>query len=205
MDLINKLVPDNVFPTQREAFTNVIKSRGNWYDLIMRVFKLNPEMRTRPAQDPSLSTAISWRGPSRSKTAINTSATSPGPSCSIPRAPATCIARAAGPPRYGHRQNLSFEDIDSIVTSGQSAGHAYVHLHRRRAPACASADLIRICEKHPDCAFLCFTNATLIDEAVLSGYDSRGQLCSRHLAPRATSTPPTPVAERAPIRRSSAQ
>lgn len=25
-------------------------------------------------------------------------------------------------------------------------------------------DLIRICEKYPDCAFLCFTNATLIDE-----------------------------------------
>lgn len=26
-------------------------------------------------------------------------------------------------------------------------------------------DLIRLCEKHQDCAFLCFTNATLIDEA----------------------------------------
>ncbi len=26
------------------------------------------------------------------------------------------------------------------------------------------ADLIRLCEKHQDCAFLCFTNATLIDE-----------------------------------------
>ncbi len=25
-------------------------------------------------------------------------------------------------------------------------------------------DLIRLCEKHSDCVFLCFTNATLIDE-----------------------------------------
>ena len=32
MDLVNKLVPNRVFPVQREAFTNVIKSRGNWYD-----------------------------------------------------------------------------------------------------------------------------------------------------------------------------
>ena len=47
MDLVNKLVPDRVFPVQREAFTNVIKSRGNWYDLIMRVFSLNPKMRTK--------------------------------------------------------------------------------------------------------------------------------------------------------------
>lgn len=47
MDLVNKLVPNRVFPVQREAFTNVIKSRGNWYDLIMRVFSLNPQMRTK--------------------------------------------------------------------------------------------------------------------------------------------------------------
>ena len=26
-------------------------------------------------------------------------------------------------------------------------------------------DLIRLCEKHNDCVFLCFTNGTLIDEA----------------------------------------
>lgn len=47
MDLINKLVPDKVFPVQRAAIANVIKERGNWYDLIMRIFKLNPAMRTR--------------------------------------------------------------------------------------------------------------------------------------------------------------
>ena len=31
--------------------------------------------------------------------------------------------------------------------------------------AAIQADLIRLCEKHSDCQFLCFTNATLIDEA----------------------------------------
>ena len=43
MDLVNKLVPNRVFPVQREAFTNVIKSRGNWYDLIMRIYDLIPK------------------------------------------------------------------------------------------------------------------------------------------------------------------
>ena len=47
MDLVNKLVPNSVFPVQRKAFTDVIKSRGNWYQLMMRVFSLNPEMRTK--------------------------------------------------------------------------------------------------------------------------------------------------------------
>lgn len=97
MDLVNKLVPNRVFPVQREAFTNVIKSRGNWYDLIMRVFSLNPQMRTKLLK-PSLSTPTCLLGQSRKRTAKSTSATFRGPSCSIPRAPATCIARAAGPP-----------------------------------------------------------------------------------------------------------
>ena len=42
MELVNKLVPDSVFPVQRKAFTDVITSRGNWYELMMRVFRLNP-------------------------------------------------------------------------------------------------------------------------------------------------------------------
>lgn len=32
-------------------------------------------------------------------------------------------------------------------------------------PLVRKNDLIRLCEKHSDCVFLCFTNATLIDEA----------------------------------------
>lgn len=55
MDLVNKLVPNRVFPVQREAFTNVIKSRGNWYDLIMRVFSLIPRCEPNCLR-PSLST-----------------------------------------------------------------------------------------------------------------------------------------------------
>ena len=96
MDLVNKLVPNRVFPVQREAFTNVIKSRGNWYDLIMRAFSLNPQMRTKLLKtlivDANL---LAW--PEQEKTAKSTSAIFRGPSCSIPRAPATCTARAAGP------------------------------------------------------------------------------------------------------------
>ena len=29
----------------------------------------------------------------------------------------------------------------------------------------AQKDIIKLCEMHPDCEFLAFTNATLIDEA----------------------------------------
>ena len=32
-------------------------------------------------------------------------------------------------------------------------------------PLVRRKDLIQLCEQHADCVFLCFTNATLIDEA----------------------------------------
>ena len=97
MDLVNKLVPNRVFPVQREAFTNVIKSRGNWYDLIMRVFSLNPQMRTKLLKtlivDANL---LAW--PEQEKNREKYQCNVPWAILLDPRAPATCIARAAGPP-----------------------------------------------------------------------------------------------------------
>ena len=160
MDLINKLVPDNVFPTQREAFTNVIKSRGNWYDLIMRIFKLNPEMRTRLLKTLIVDgNILAWPEQEQNRDKYQ---------CNIPWAillDPTCNLHCTGcwAAEYGHRQNLSFEDIDSIVTQGKALG-THMYIYTGGEPLVRKADLIRICEKHPDCAFLCFTNATLIDE-----------------------------------------
>lgn len=162
MDLINKLVPDNVFPTQREAFTNVIKSRGNWYDLIMRIFKLNPEMRTRLLKTLIVDgNILAWPEQEQNRDKYQ---------CNIPWAilldpTSACNLHCTGcwAAEYGHRQNLSFEDIDSIVTQGKALG-THMYIYTGGEPLVRKADLIRICEKHPDCAFLCFTNATLIDE-----------------------------------------
>ena len=41
MDLVNKAVPDSVFPTQRAVIGSAIKEHSNWYELIMRAFRLN--------------------------------------------------------------------------------------------------------------------------------------------------------------------
>lgn len=65
---------------------------------------------------------------------------------------------------YGYKQNLSFDDIDSIVTQGKELG-THIYIYTGGEPLVRKHDLIRICEKHQDCVFLCFTNSTLIDEA----------------------------------------
>ena len=65
---------------------------------------------------------------------------------------------------YGHKLNLSFEDLDSIITQGKELG-IYFYMYTGGEPLVRKADLIRLCEKHNDCEFHAFTNGTLIDEA----------------------------------------
>ena len=65
---------------------------------------------------------------------------------------------------YGNKLNLSYEEIDNIICQGKELG-VYLYIYTGGEPLVRKADLIRLCEKHSDCIFLCFTNATLIDEA----------------------------------------
>ena len=162
MDLVNKLVPDSVFPAQRAAFTDVIKTRGNFYQLIMKVFQLNPDMRAKFLKAFLIDgNVMAW--PVQEKVRDENQ-------CNIPWAilldpTSACNLHCIGcwAAEYGHAQNLSFEDIDSIVTQGKALG-THIYIYTGGEPLTRKKELVKICEKHQDCAFLCFTNATLIDE-----------------------------------------
>ena len=65
---------------------------------------------------------------------------------------------------YGNRLNLSLEALDSIIRQGKELG-IHMYIYTGGEPLVRKADLIRLCEMHPDCEFLSFTNGTLIDEA----------------------------------------
>lgn len=64
---------------------------------------------------------------------------------------------------YGNKLNLSFEQLDDIVKQGKELG-TYMYIFSGGEPLVRKDDIIRLCEKHNDCEFLAFTNATLIDE-----------------------------------------
>lgn len=59
--------------------------------------------------------------------------------------------------------NLTFDEIDDIIKQGKELG-IYMYIYTGGEPLVRKKDLIAICEKHNDCQFLSFTNATLIDE-----------------------------------------
>jgi MoaA/NifB/PqqE/SkfB family radical SAM enzyme len=65
---------------------------------------------------------------------------------------------------YGNKLNLTLEEMDSIITQAKELG-CYFFLYSGGEPLVRKKDLITLCERHPDAAFLAFTNGTLIDEA----------------------------------------
>ncbi len=64
---------------------------------------------------------------------------------------------------YGNKLNLSYEDMDHIITQGKKLG-VYLYMFTGGEPLVRKDDIIRLCEKHNECQFHAFTNGTLIDE-----------------------------------------
>ncbi|MEF9990362.1 MAG: radical SAM protein [Christensenellaceae bacterium] len=64
---------------------------------------------------------------------------------------------------YAKHYNLTYEKMDEIIEQGKAMG-IYVYLYSGGEPLVRKKDLIRLAEKHSDCAFGAFTNSTLIDE-----------------------------------------
>ena len=64
---------------------------------------------------------------------------------------------------YGRKYNLSFEDMDKIVTQGKELG-VYLYMCTGGEPMVRKKDILRLAEKHNDVEFAFYTNSTLIDE-----------------------------------------
>ena len=164
MDLLDKVAPADLFPSQRAAFRNAIDEQNNWYRLIMHMLDtMNPQIRDRLVKTFLIdSNLMAWPVQEQARREH---------ACNIPWAilldpTSACNLHCTGcwAAEYGHRQNLSYDEIDSIINQGVELG-THVYIYTGGEPLMRKHDLIRLCEAHPDCAFLCFTNSTLIDEA----------------------------------------
>ena len=65
---------------------------------------------------------------------------------------------------YGHKSNLSFEDMDKIVTQGKELG-VYLYMLTGGEPLVRKKDVLRLAEKHNDVEFAIYSNSTLVDDA----------------------------------------
>ena len=162
MKLVDTVTPKDWYAPQRAAFRKAIEEKSNWYQLILKAYELDPGVRQTFFRNFILNASLLGSARQDEVSAKKT-ATCPGPSCWTPPPPATAAAPAAGA-EYGDRLNLSFAELDSIVTQGKELG-TYMYIFTGGEPLVRKKDVIALCEKHSDCEFLSFTNGTLIDEA----------------------------------------
>ena len=163
MDWADKFA-DGEFVTQRRMIREAITNPEHpYYEYIRRLFKeVDPNVTKTLAVNFFINSAlVGWKKEEELRAKYN---------CNIPWAilldpTSACNLHCTGcwAAEYGHKLNLTYDEIDDIIRQGKELG-VYLYIYTGGEPLVRKKDLIRLCEKHSDCVFLCFTNATLIDE-----------------------------------------
>ncbi len=77
---------------------------------------------------------------------------------------AICTAQAIVPTVQQENTFLTYETLDRIILRARLGTYTYIFSGGEPTMRKKKKDLIRLAEAHPDCAFLAFTNGTLVDE-----------------------------------------
>ncbi len=161
MDMVDRFTPGGWYRSQRQAVRHALESKNNWYELVMKVFDLDPGVRQAFIQNFLVNASLTG-------SAVQEEA-SLRESCNIPWAilldpTSACNLHCTGcwAAEYGNQLNLSLEEMDSIVSQGKQLG-TYMYIFTGGEPLVRKKDVLALCERHPDCEFLSFTNGTLID------------------------------------------
>ena len=167
MEWVDRLAGDgpNSFLVQRDAFRTVINDpENNMHQLLMNIFREADNDVLKATFENFLLNAniVGWPIQEEMRSKYN---------CNIPWAilldpTSACNLHCTGcwAAEYGNKLNLSLNEIDSIIQQGKELG-VYMYIYTGGEPMVRSKDIIALCQKHSDCQFLAFTNATLIDEA----------------------------------------
>ncbi|MCD7751859.1 MAG: radical SAM protein [Lachnospiraceae bacterium] len=164
MALVDKYTPKDWFAGQREAIRNAILDKdSNWYRLIMRFYQMDPEVRRTFFENFIINASLEG-GRRQEENMRENHCNSPWAILLDPTSACNLKCTGCWAAEYGHELNLTLEEIDSIIRQGKEIG-VYMYIYTGGEPTVRKKDIIKLCEMHPDCEFLAFTNGTLFDEA----------------------------------------
>ena len=76
---------------------------------------------------------------------------------------------------YGHKSNLSLDEMRSIVDQGTKLG-THFYMLTGGEPLIKKDEILTLCAENPNCAFLAYTNASLVDQAFCDRMKDVGNL-----------------------------
>ncbi|MGE4352976.1 MAG: radical SAM protein [Oscillospiraceae bacterium] len=165
LDLVEKIAPSSDYASQISAVKAALSDPdNNWWQLTRSLWTdIDTEVRKTMFTNFVINANFDWlkkRRPVMEKY-----------DCNVPWAilmdpTSACNLHCTGcwAAEYGNRLNMDFDVLDSIITQGKEMG-IYMYIYSGGEPLMRKTDIIALCNKHPDCMFLAFTNGTLIDEA----------------------------------------
>ena len=164
LDWADQFDKNNLYLTQRQTIRKIIENPdNNWMHLINSFWTdVDPEVRKIFFRNFIVNASLMGTRKivaSREKYACNIPwaiLMDPTSACNL-----KCIGCWAA--EYGHTLNLEYEVLDDIIRQGTQLG-THMYIYSGGEPMVRKGDIIRLCEAHPDCMFLAFTNGTLIDE-----------------------------------------
>ncbi len=165
MDWVDRVAGKNLFVKQRDVFRRVINDKdNNWYRLIQSLWTdIDDGVRKTLFENFVINAnLIGWSKQQEAREKYQ---------CNIPWAilmdpTSACNLHCTGcwAAEYGNKLNMDLETLDHIIQQGKALG-TYMYIYSGGEPLVRKKDIITLCERHSDCAFLAFTNSTLIDEA----------------------------------------
>ncbi len=164
LDWVMKFDKDGVVNRQTKTINKVLKDKNsNWYKLASSLYTdIDSGVRKKFFENFIINaTIIGGKRQKKSREENN---------CNVPWAilmdpTSACNLHCTGcwAADYGNKMNMQYDVLDSIIKQGKELG-TYMYIYSGGEPLVRKDDIIKLCEKHNDCAFLAFTNATLIDE-----------------------------------------
>ncbi len=164
LEWVERFDKDGVVNRQMNTINSALKDKeSNWYKLVKGLYTdIDPGVRKKFFENFIINATII--GGKRQMKARDEN------DCNVPWAilmdpTSACNLHCTGcwAADYGNKMNMDFNTLDSIIEQGKKLG-TYMYIYSGGEPLVRKDDIIRLCEKHNDCAFLAFTNATLIDE-----------------------------------------
>ena len=165
IDWADQLDTKNVYGPARKQFRKVIEDpESNWYQLIKSLWTDIDDGVRRTLFENFVVNASLLGYPKQIQNSEKYGCNIPWAILMDPTSACNLHCTGCWAAEYGNRMNMDLETLDSIVKQGTELG-TYMYLYTGGEPLVRKKDIITLCERHPDCVFLSFTNATLIDEA----------------------------------------
>ncbi|MBE6082679.1 MAG: radical SAM protein [Tissierellaceae bacterium] len=164
VDWAGKIVTLDNHKRHVETFRKIVNDpTSNWYKLIERYFdELSPSTRKKFLINYMVNSGMVGI-PIEKKMQEKYHCNVPWAILMDPTSACNLKCTGCWAAEYEKTDSMSFDTLDRIINEGKELG-IYMYIYSGGEPLVRKNDLIRLAEKHSDCAFLSFTNATLVDE-----------------------------------------